>query len=547
MTARLSLPQHLTRFLTAVVLLAIIATSCAVEASSIGLDINEKARTTTDSAAGSGEVASQPIETNDLGEQLLQRVIQGHFASSECDFVDISALDQQPDCGWLIRPLHGGTSVTEIELPVMIFESTGATPAEEPLIYLHGGPTDGVISFFNAPFAYDIIVAPFIDERDVIVFDQRGTGLAEPDLRCDSPFQWFSARDENPDTFVSRTARTCAFDLSQDGIRLDLFSRQASADDVMVLARELGHDRFDIHGSSWGGILGYTVMQLHPDNVRSAVLDSPLSTQTDLTGSMPSSFFEAMNAVQQNCELSAACSARHGDIVDRYVRVFAQLEDAPMQLLLGDLFPVTLTADELSYMTFALLYNPDTIARIPDMLLDIENSNTEIIEEMAWQLGWGWGIDFTFLTYMCTDLVSASTAEQVDAQQIGIPAFDRVDDAPDGRGHTAQGICERMRVRQPAEPALREVTPTTPMIVFSGSMDPITPYSSGQQIIDSVPNGTFVGFQDLAHGVTSDPCGAQIAIAFLDNPDAELDLTCSQPENRPVFEFAQIARTVAAN
>jgi len=528
-------------------------TACAVEPDTVELSIEPNTRAALEARSVNDELLDpvDEIPTNEAGEQLLERVISGTFATDEC-VVDVSGLPVVPECGWLTRPLHGAY-VDDIELPVMIFRATGETPSTTPMMYLHGGPSDGILSFFDPEIVidpvmlYDFIIEPWIATRDVIVFDQRGTGLAEPDLGCDGPQLWFNARDEDPETFVPRTASTCATTLRLKGIRMDQFSRQTSADDVMVLARELGHEQVDLHGSSWGGILAYTVAQMHPDIVRSSVLDSPLSIETDLTGSMPGSFREAMQGMQDNCDQSSACRARHGDIIARYVRVFEALEEQPAQVLIWDIYPIELTADDLSYLLFSLFYQPDAIAMIPDLLLDLENGNVSLLEDLTNEHGWGWGVDFTFLTYMCTDIVEASSPEQVEAQQSGIAAFDRVDDAPDGRGHTAQGMCERMQVRHPGDPAVREVTPTTPMLVFAGSMDPITPFSSGQQIANDIPNGVFVGFDDLSHGVTSDPCAISIALEFLDDPSLEPDLTCSMPENRPPFEFAQVALTVPAS
>jgi|GEM_PF-2259963 len=538
--------------LSLLLVLATIATSCAVDRTEVESAITlfsgppQNQATAADAALGPAEPVPTPdlgIETNELGQQLLPRTINGEFEADEnCDFMNVDELPVTPDCGWLIRPLHGSDQL-DIELPVIIFAATGEDPAPDPLIYLHGGPSDGILQFLEFEFVYELLVAPYVGDRDVIVFDQRGTGLAEPGLRCDSPDTWYSAFDEDPETFVPRTARICAFDLETDGIRLDQFSRQSSADDVMVLGRELGYEEFNILGSSWGGILGYTVMQLHPEWVRSSVLDSPLSTETDLTGSMPSSFQGAMLAMQTNCDQSQACADRHGDIVARYIRVFEMLEEEPRTMDLGGLWKVPLTADELSYLLFGLFYVPEAIAQIPDLLRDLENGDLQLAEELAWTYGFGWGIDFTFLTYMCTDIVPASSSEQVEAQQIGIPAFDRVDDAPDGRGHTAEALCERMEVRSPATPAMREVTPTTPTLVFSGSMDPITSFSSGQQIVDDIPNGTFVGFMDQSHGMAGVPCANTLAQNFLDDPTAELDVSCSLAENREPFEFLTVGYT----
>lgn len=521
-------------------------TSCVVDPDAVELSYDVDILAASEARArNDGKV--EVLGTNEAGEQILPRVISGSYESDDC-VVDVDDLPNPPDCGWLTRPLHGAYS-DDIELPVMIFRSPSDTPSETPLVYLHGGPSDGILTYFDDEIVLDPaavyadLVEPWIADRDVILFDQRGTGLAKPDLGCDGRRDWYNLQDEEPDTFVSRTVSTCAAELRLKGIRMDQFSRQSSADDVMVLARELGYEAIDLHGSSWGGILGYTVMQLHPTTVRSAVLDSPLSIETDITGSMPGSFREAMQGMQANCDLTSSCQARHGDITARYIRVFEGLEEAPVTVLIDGIYSLQLTADDLSYLLFGLFYSPDAIAMIPDLLLDLENGNVSLLQELTNQYGWGWGVDFTFLTYMCTDIVSASSPEDVEAQQIGIDAFDRVDDAPDGRGHTAQAMCERMQVRNPPNPAATEVVPTTPTIVFAGSMDPITPFSSGRQIIEDIPNGVFVGFNDLSHGVTSDPCATSIALEFLDDPETEPDLTCSLPENRPPFEFVRVAHT----
>ena len=174
----------------------------------------------------------------------------------------------------------------------------------------------------------------------------------------------------------------------------------------------------------------------------------------------------------------------------------------------------------------------------------LENRDTQLVAEVATVLGWGWGMDFTFLTYMCTDVVPQSSDAAVEQQRVGIEAFDRVDEAPDGRGASAQEICERMMIDRPPINTPRQVNPTTPAMVFSGAMDPITSLSSGVHLAESLSNGRVVAFDDLSHGVTADPCAVTIVQAFFDDPAKELDLTCSLPENRPPFAFEIVSFTV---
>jgi len=520
------------------VALAVLGTACAV---SVDSDVALETETGAVAAPSPEPSPTPDFERNDEGDVLLPRTIKGEYQADECDFLPSWAeFSSDPECGWLIRPLHGATT-DDVRLPVAVFKATGDDPQPDPIIYLHGGPSGGILS--SVSWAYESVVEPFVEDRDVIIFDQRGTGAAEPDISCgreQAYFEWRSSSDD-PNGYMRRTAKFCASNLEADGIRVNQFSRQSSADDVMVLARELGYEQVNLHGSSWGGILGYTVMQLHPEWVRSAVLDSPLTVDTDISGSMPGSFREAMQAVQTNCELDAACAERHGDIVERYVRVSDQLaeEPEPMTVTYWEDWTEELVfdADELSYLLFGLLYSPEAIVDIPDLLLELERGETNLAEELVGLWGWGWGFDFTFLAYMCSDFVSTATVEEIEAQQLGIPAFDRVDDVPDGRGENAKELCDSMDVTPPAAPGLREVTPTTPTIVFSGSMDPITPYSSGKRLIDGLPNGYFVGFQDMSHGITNTPCGIDIAREFINDPSTQPDMSCSLAENRPDFIF----------
>ena len=516
--------------------LATFATSCAVG--------NETVDMSLAAATSVPQVLPTPtldLEVNDEGQTLLPRTILAEFEPSECDFVPTEDYPDPIECGWLTRPSNTDDGES-IELPVVVFKATGTDPAPDPIIYLHGGPAGGVLTSLES--YYEDTIAPYREHRDVIMFDQRGTGLAEPELLCGSPYQWFASPGEEPATFVARTARACAYGLEINDVELSQFSRQRSADDVMALARELGYEQFNLHGSSWGGLLAYTVMQLHPDLVRSSVLDSPLSVWTDLAGSMPASFQEAMAAMQANCDFNPACAARHGNIVARYVSVFDTLQAEPAEILIQGVWPVEMNGFELSYLLFAMFYVPELIAVIPDLLLDLENGDTRLVEEMATVLGWGWGMNFTFLTYMCTDVVPQSSDEAVEEQRVGIEAFDVVDEAPDGRGASGQEICERMMIDRPPINTPRQVTPTQPTLVFTGAMDPITSRSSSVHLAESLPNGRVVAFDDLSHGVTADPCATTIATAFFDDPEQEIDLSCSLAENRPRFEFEIVSYTV---
>src|SRR6185369_3491638 len=87
-------------------------------------------------------------------------------------------------CGWLTVPENrhrpGGRA---IKLAVVILAATGPSPEPDPLVILSGGPgqwaIDSVLPRFSGDFA-----APIQSKRDIVIFDQRGSGRSRPALNC---------------------------------------------------------------------------------------------------------------------------------------------------------------------------------------------------------------------------------------------------------------------------------------------------------------------------------------------------------------------------
>jgi hypothetical protein len=84
------------------------------------------------------------------------------------------------ECGYLVvrenRQLLDGPT---IRLAVAIIRSRGDHPAPNPVVFLTGGP--GQSAFESASLWFH---TPFLDQRDFILFEQRGTRYSEPWLDC---------------------------------------------------------------------------------------------------------------------------------------------------------------------------------------------------------------------------------------------------------------------------------------------------------------------------------------------------------------------------
>ena len=166
-------------------------------------------------------------------------------------------------CARLSVPLdRGGAVPGRVSLFVKRFrarERGGATLP--PLFVLAGGPGQSATESFGGDALG--ILYPAYARRDLIVFDQRGTGHSGL-LRC--------RRLEHANLLrAGPAAGACARSL---GPRRALYTSRDSADDIEALREQLGAERIALFGTSYGTKLALGYARRHPDRVERLVLDS---------------------------------------------------------------------------------------------------------------------------------------------------------------------------------------------------------------------------------------------------------------------------------
>ena len=86
---------------------------------------------------------------------------------------------------------------------------------------------------------------------------------------------------------------------------------------------------------------------------------------------------------------------------------------------------------------------------------------------------------------------------------------------------------------------LEPVRSNAPVLIFSGSMDPVTPPSYGEEVAKFLPKSRHVIIPEAGHGpfgLTDPGCIDRIAIEFLEKGDAKnLDVSCVKKMAPPPF------------
>ena len=135
----------------------------------------------------------------------------------------------------------------------------GAT--QPPLVVLAGGPGQSATDAFGGNGLS--VLYPAYWKRDVIIFDQRGTGSSGL-LRC--------RRLERANLFdAGPPAGECARKL---GARRAFYTTRDTDDDIDALRQALGVERIALYGTSYGTKVALSYAKRYPDRVERLVLDS---------------------------------------------------------------------------------------------------------------------------------------------------------------------------------------------------------------------------------------------------------------------------------
>ena len=168
---------------------------------------------------------------------------------------------------------HANRSGPQIKIPLIRFRSKAAKPGA-PVVFLSGGPGSSGLSAARRDQHFPGVTA-LREVADVVFFDQRGTGAAEPslavdvrfDLASDEPIGSPKARD-----MFRKVADSVARIIRGRGIDLAAYNTQENADDVESIRQALGSEKIALWGHSYGSHLGLAYIKRHGAHVSRAIL-----------------------------------------------------------------------------------------------------------------------------------------------------------------------------------------------------------------------------------------------------------------------------------
>jgi pimeloyl-ACP methyl ester carboxylesterase len=416
---------------------------------------------------------------------------------------------------------HARPGGRQLGLRVVVLPATGGEALEDPVVFLAGGPGGAA-----SRYARGYIRNSLRRSRDFVFADQRGTG-GSGDLRC--PFYAAPPAGRFDDFIPAHKVPACRETLARSA-DLTQYTTQASVADLEAIRRALGYRAFNLLGGSYGTRLALEYVRVHEAHVRTVTLEGPVPTTTRMPEGFGASAQRALDAVLDECLADRSCARAFPQIRDEARIVFDRLRQAPATTRLGDR-TVEMTRDHVAEAVRYMLYSTDQASRVPLVLHEAYAGDfTPLARFLANWRGTG-TFDALYLAITCAEdvpFVAADAAERDEPTFLG-----------GYRVRQQRAACAAWP--QGPEPAWRNtpVRSPVPVLILSGTLDPVTPSAFGDEIARTLPNSLHVRIPSGAHdwrGVTGRECVESLKADFVKRGSvAGLDTSCMANVRRAGF------------
>ncbi len=388
-------------------------------------------------------------------------------------------------------------------------------PSAGLLLAQEGGPG---FSTTGSRDGYVRLLAPLRGTRDILLMDKRGTGLSSP-IDCPA-----LQRAYDP---TQADIQACA---NQLGSSAWFYESRDAADDLAAVMAALGYSIADYYGDSYATWFGQVFAVLHPNLVRSMVLDSAYPVIGDNADTEVNNGQRALNLV---CQRSRPCRALGGTATARFAALVSALRAKPVsgaapgangetRFVTADpagLFLVMYVAGD-SFVTWR---NLDAAGRAWLGQGDSLPLLRLIAEARDGEAGGGSAEEFSVGLYTAVDCAEYgakfSQTASIARRQAQYAAFvQRFESKPRlvfppfenaeavGAQLDAEGYDTCLTWPDPAigrKPAMPipagSVFPSIPVLVLSGEIDTVTAPEEGRQTAKLFPNAKFILTTNLVH------------------------------------------------
>jgi len=441
------------------------------------------------------------------------------------------------DCGFLAVPENRREngerfSHKEIRIAVAIARASSGVALPDPIVFVPGGPSAAAID------AGTIVVlnSLFGANRDVIFVDARGTGLSQPRLGCPEFDTLAVAAFPNAPHRAAYldSVRECRDRLRAEGVDLDAYDSAANAEDLDELRIALGYDRWNVLGVSNGGLATLTLMRLHPEGIRSVVLDSPSSNDNLWIVDRWRTANRLLEKVFADCAADSACDGQFPGLRSVFYGLIDALHQNPVDVSIpnpagGPALTAHVTGDVFLAGTARLIQNPAVLPSFPATIFFAAYGGLAPVVRAA--VGAPTPLTDVFaygktLSTFCSDIIPFETRNDRTEAARTIPQFSTLILDPDALAPINRQACAVWNVSRAPAAQHQPLRSRIPTLILTGEYDGVVSPGEGERIAASLRRAVFHQVPGAGHVVITGTCGSGIASRFLDDPESVPNTSC---------------------
>lgn len=439
-------------------------------------------------------------------------------------------------CGFLTVPENRSKRRGKtIRLPIVILKSDAPAPKPDPVLRTLGGPGVTSLKMINSRR-----YSPWLKERDMIIFEQRGTKFSQPSLECPEVNETtISAVKLGLDQAAARkkelaAVRQCRDRLVSQGIDLAAYNSTESAADIEDLRRALKLEKINLYGLSYSARLMLNVMRDHPAGIRSVVLESTLPLEVNYDEVGVDGIKRTLDELFRSCAADADCGAVYPFLERDFYALVTKLNIAPATMKVRDTdikFTGHNIVEWLADYSFSSSGRETSQApfRIYQLIAGdyspMQDYAASRLQSSSYSLGMRYSV-------WCREEAPFENKRLIADQSSKYPAL---------KGYEVQSLpylCPVWNI--PAAKAIenKPVKSAIPTLILGAQYDAYTPPEWGRATAKNLKNSFFYEIPWAGHSpaFNSPPCVNDMIAAFLDDPRTAPGSDCIE-KIRKYFKF----------
>ncbi|AZJ35278.1 alpha/beta fold hydrolase [Tenacibaculum singaporense] len=431
--------------------------------------------------------------------------------------------------GNLIVPENWEVLKGEVKIAYSVLQNKKRNNNSEAVVFIQGGPgasgTETIWQWVNHPIRED---------KDIILFDIRGTGLSEPRLCPDLGKKILEILSENQSEEEDEKEKinaviSCKTALISKGIDISSYNSLSVAKDMNALKASLGYKKWSVYGVSYGTHVAQVYASNYPNDVESLILDSPISSISSYYEKNTDGFMNSLLKVFKKCKDDPACNSRYNNIETMFFDVIRDLETNPITVKVDAKFlksgKFTFNSEDFKVVIQQALYHKQMIEIVPLLISQFKERNkkalSNLVPSFASLLSMDYGVYYCF---SCEEILPLNSISKFNKESYKYKGLD---------GGVAFyesdfKVCEKWGEIE--KDSLFKVNNSTknlkiniPTIIISGEYDPITPSTNGSELKAKLTESKFLEIPTYGHSASFTKKGTKLVSDFLSDKEIKSD------------------------